>query len=234
MPTHSKRFKKALASVDRQKGYPVDEAIEALLATATAKFDETLEVAVRLGVDPRKADQNVRGAIVLPHGTGKGAKVLVLARDAAKEKEAREAGADLVGNDEFLKQIESGWLDFDKLIATPDMMKDLGKLGKVLGPRGLMPSPKTGSVTFDVKRAVEEAKAGKVEFRVDKAGIVHAGIGRRSFNKDQVRDNLVALMNQINRMKPSTSKGIYLKTIALSSTMGPGVKVDPAEFRVSA
>ena len=234
MPTHSKRFKKALAGVNRQKGYSVDDAIDALLATATAKFDETLEIAVRLGVDPRKADQNVRGAIVLPHGTGKGAKVLVLARDAAKEKEAREAGADLVGNDDFLKQIESGWLDFDKLIATPDMMKDLGKLGKVLGPRGLMPSPKTGSVTFDVKRAVEEAKAGKVEFRVDKAGIVHAGIARRSFKKDQVRDNLVALMNQINRMKPSTSKGIYLKTIALSSTMGPGIKVDPAEFRVAA
>ncbi len=234
MPTHSKRFKNALAAVDRNKGYPVDEAIDTLLATATAKFDETLEVAIRLGVDPRKADQNVRGALVLPHGTGKGARVLVLARDAAKEKEARDAGADLVGNDDYLKQIEGGWLDFDKLIATPDMMKDLGKLGKVLGPRGLMPSPKTGSVTFDVKRAVEEAKAGKVEFRVDKAGIVHAGIGKKSFKREQVRDNFVALMNQINRMKPSTSKGIYLKSIALSSTMGPGVKVDPAEFRVTA
>ncbi len=233
MPRHSKRFNQALAKVDRAKGVPVDAAVETLLATATAKFDETLEVAIRLGVDPRKADQNVRGALVLPHGTGKGARVLVLAR-GEKEKEARDAGADMVGNDDFLKQIEGGWLEFEKLIATPDMMRDLGKLGKILGPRGLMPSPKTGSVTFDVKRAVEEAKAGKVEFRVDKAGIVHAGIGRKSFKKEQVRDNLVALLNLINRMKPSTSKGIYIKSIGLSSTMGPGVKVDPTEFRVTA
>jgi large subunit ribosomal protein L1 len=202
------------------------EAIKAVKACAKAKFDETVDVAVRLGVDPKHADQQVRGTVVLPHGTGKTVRVLVLAK-GEKAKEAEAAGADFAGADEFLAKIKDGWLDFDAIVATPDMMAEVGKLGKVLGPRGLMPNPKTGTVTFDVTKAVKELKAGKIEFRVDKGGNLHIPVGKASFQEDALLANLKAFLAEILRVKPSAAKGAYVKSVTLSTTMGPGIKVDP-------
>lgn len=196
---------------------------------ASAKFDESVDISVRLGVDPRKADQLVRGTVVLPHGTGKSVRVLVIAQ-GEKEAEAKEAGADFVGV-EFVEKIQEGWLDFDVCVATPDLMGKVGPLGRMLGPRGLMPTPKAGTVTFDVARAVSEIKAGKIEFRVDKMGNVHAPIGKASFSEDQLSENLVAFMDQIVRAKPSAAKGTYMKSVTVSSTMGPGVSIDPNLYR---
>jgi large subunit ribosomal protein L1 len=223
----SKNMTAALASVDRTKRYTVDEAVALLKSAAFAKFDESVDVAVRLGVNPKHADQMVRGAIVLPHGTGKSIRVLVFAR-GEKEKEALESGADFAGSDELVAKVQEGFMDFDRVIATPDLMGAVGKLGRVLGPRGLMPNPKVGTVTFDVKTAVREAKAGKVEYRVDKAGIVHCRIGRRSFDQQKLSENAAALLNELMAKKPSTAKGIYLRSITLTSTMGPGIRVDTA------
>lgn len=227
MSAHSKRYTDASGQIDRAKLYAVDEAIELLRNLPAAKFNESVDVAVRLGVDPKHADQMVRGAIVLPHGTGRETRILVFAK-GDKEEEARAAGADFVGGDDLAAKIQNeGWLDFDRVIATPDMMGVVGKLGRVLGPRGLMPNPKLGTVTPDVGRAVAEQKSGKVEYRVDKTGIVHCSIGMRSFESDQLRDNLGALIDAIDRAKPAVSKGTYMKSIALSTTMGPGLWVEP-------
>ena len=217
-------MKAALEKVDREKTYEPTEAVKLAKETAPAKFDETVDVAVRLGVDPRKADQNIRGSVVLPKGTGKKFRVLVFAK-GEKEAEAKEAGAEFVGGEDLVKKIQGGWLDFDRVVATPDMMGQVGKLGKVLGPRGMMPNPKTGSVTFDVKAAIEEIQAGKVEFRVDKSGIVHATLGRVSFSVEDLAENFDALMKTLVKLKPASSKGHYVKGVSLSSTMGPGVKV---------
>src|SRR5262245_44208404 len=229
MAKRSKRYRQAAARIDRSRRYPLDEAIRALIgAEAPAKFDETVELAVRLNVDPRQADQNVRGTVVLPHGTGKVARVLVIAK-GEKEREAKDAGADFVGSDEVIKRIqEENWLDFDRVIATPDMMGQVGRIGKILGPRGLMPNPKVGTVTFDVAKAVSEVKAGKVDYRVDKAGVVHARIGKASFGEEKLLDNAHALLEAIIRSKPASAKGNYIKSVAVSSTMGPGVRVDTA------
>ena len=215
----------ALAKVDRSKRFTVDQAVTLVKNSAFAKFDESVDIAVRLGVNPKHADQMVRGAIVLPHGTGKSIRVLVFAR-GEKEKEALDAGADVAGGDELAQRVIDGFLDFDRVIATPDMMGAVGKLGRVLGPRGLMPNPKVGTVTFDLKNAVREAKAGKVEYRVDKAGVVHCRIGRKSFDKTKLAENAHALISELLQKKPSTAKGIYLRSITLSSTMGLGVRVD--------
>ena len=221
-----KKFREAAKNIDRDKRYALEEAIKIVSGNKVAKFDETVELAVRLGVDPRQADQNVRGTVVLPHGTGKTERVLVIAK-GEKEREAKDAGADFVGGDEIVKKIqEENWLDFDRVIATPDMMGQVGRIGKILGPRGLMPNPKVGTVTFDVAKAVSEVKAGKVDYRVDKAGVVHARIGKISFGEQKLLDNAHALMAAIVRAKPSSSKGIYVKSVALSSTMGPGVRID--------
>ena len=230
MAKHGKRYIEAKKKIERGKAYPIEEAIKLVLDTATAKFDETVEVAVNLGVDPRHADQMVRGSVVLPHGTGKQVKVLVFAQ-GEKEKEAKAAGADYVGGEEFIKKIEEGWLEFDKVVATPDMMSKVAKLGRILGPRGLMPSAKTGTVTFDVTKAVKELKGGKIDFKVDKGGVIHAPIGKVSFGSDKLLDNFKALMETIIRLKPASAKGTYIKGITLSSTMGPGVKVDTASVR---
>ncbi len=220
----------AKAKVDRSKRYSFDDGIALALELARAKFDESVDVAVKLGVDPRHADQMVRGAVVLPHGTGKELRVLVFAK-GEKETEAKEAGADFVGNDDLIAKIQEGWLEFDKAVATPDMMGQVGKLGRVLGPRGLMPNAKVGTVTFDVAKAVKELKAGKVDFRVERAGIVHTPIGRVSFGAEKIKENLAAFMETIMRLKPASAKGAYIKGIALSTTMGPGIKLDPAEVR---
>ena len=217
-------MKAALEKVDREKTYEPTEAVKLAKETAPAKFDETVDIAVRLGVDPRKADQNIRGSVVLPKGTGKKFRVLVFAK-GEKEAEAKKAGAEFVGGEDLVKKIQGGWLDFDRVVATPDMMGQVGKLGKVLGPRGMMPNPKTGSVTFDVKAAIEEIQAGKVEFRVDKSGIVHATLGRVSFSVEDLAENFDALMTTLMKLKPASSKGHYVKGVSLSSTMGPGVKV---------
>ena len=217
-------MKAALEKVDREKTYEPTEAVKLAKETAPAKFDETVDLAVRLGVDPRKADQNIRGSVVLPKGTGKKFRVLVFAK-GEKEAEAKKAGAEFVGGEDLVKKIQGGWLDFDRVVATPDMMGQVGKLGKVLGPRGMMPNPKTGSVTFDVKAAIEEIQAGKVEFRVDKSGIVHATLGRVSFSVEDLAENFDALMTTLVKLKPASSKGHYVKGVSLSSTMGPGVKV---------
>jgi len=221
----TKNMTSASAKVDRAKRHTVDEAVAALKSAAFAKFDESVDVAVRLGVNPKHADQMVRGAIVLPHGTGKTVRVLVFAR-GEKEKEALEAGADVAGSDELVTRVNEGFMDFDRVIATPDLMGAVGKLGRVLGPRGLMPNPKVGTVTFDVKTAVREAKAGKVEYRVDKAGIVHCRIGRKSFDQKQLSENAMALLKELVAKKPSTAKGTYLRSITLTSTMGPGIRID--------
>jgi large subunit ribosomal protein L1 len=230
MSSVAKKQISAREKVDRSQKYSFTEGLEAVLETSYAKFDESVDVAVRLGVDPRHADQMVRGTCVLPHGTGKTLRVLAFAK-AEKEKEARDAGADYVGGEELAKKIQEGWLEFDKAVATPDMMGVVGKLGKILGPRGMMPNPKVGTVTFDIGKAVSELKGGKVEFRVEKAGIVHCPIGRVSFGPDKLAENLKALMESIIRLKPSASKGVYLRGIALSTTMGPGLKLDPQEMR---
>ena len=227
MAHRSKGYRAAEVKIDRQKLYSLPEAVSLVQETKRAKFDETIEIAVRIGVDPRKADQNVRGTVVLPHGTGKAVRVAVFAK-GEKAKEAEEAGADVVGAEDLAKRIsEEGWLEFDKTIATPDMMPVVGRLGKVLGPRGLMPNPKVGTVTMDVKRAVEELKGGKVEFRVDKAGNVHVPVGKTSFSQQQLVDNAQSLLDSIVRAKPSTAKGTYLLRVAVSSTMGPGVRIEP-------
>ncbi len=233
MAGHGKRFRAALALVDRNRRYPLEQAVRLAVETAQAKFDETVELAVCLGVDPRQADQNVRGTVVLPHGTGKSVRVLVFAK-GEKEREARDAGADYVGGEDVVKQITEGWLDFDKAVATPDMMGLVGRIGKILGPRGLMPNPKVGTVTFDVGKAVSELKAGKVEYRVEKAGIVHVPIGKKSFGADKLIDNARALLNSLLRAKPPAAKGNYLKSISVCATMGPGVKIDPLAVRAAA
>ena len=225
MRTQSKRLNAARTQVDRLRAYPVLAAFELVKQTASTKFNETVDVAVNLGVDPRHADQMVRGAVVLPHGTGKTIRVAVFAK-GEKEREAREAGADIVGGDELAQRIQEGFMDFDATIATPDMMGVVGRLGRVLGPRGLMPNPKVGTVTFDVAQAVRDMKAGRVEFRVEKAGILHAPLGKASFTAEQLADNFAALIETLNRLKPATAKGNYMRRITVSSTMGPGVRVE--------
>jgi large subunit ribosomal protein L1 len=230
MGKRGKKLTQAREKIDRNRKYELEEAIRFVTETSHARFDETLDIAIRLGVNPRKADQMVRGTVVLPHGTGKTSRVVVLAK-GEKAKEAEDAGADFVGAEDLIEKIQGGWLEFDNAVATPDMMGQVGKLGKILGPRGLMPNPKVGTVTFDVARAVTEIKGGKVEFRVEKAGIVHAPLGRMSFGVDKLIENARALLDVVMRAKPPTSKGVYLKGIALSSTMGPGIKVDPLQVR---
>jgi large subunit ribosomal protein L1 len=227
MPKRGKKYLESKKSVDSQKRYEFAEAVESAIKSSFAKFDETIDVAVRLGVDPRHADQMVRGTVVLPNGLGKEVKVLVFAK-GEKESEAKEAGADFVGSDDLVEKIQGGWFGFDKAIATPDMMGSVGKIGKLLGPRGLMPNAKTGTVTFDVAKAVQELKAGKIDFRVEKAGIVHAPMGKVSFGVEKIIQNLTAFLETIMRLKPSSSKGTYLKAIAISTTMGPGFKIDTA------
>ena len=220
----SKRFAEAKKLVDKTKAYDVTEAVELIKKTSTTKFDASVDVAMRLGVDPRKADQQIRGAMVLPHGTGKDQTVLVFAK-GDKAKEALDAGANYAGDAEYIEKVTGGWMDFDVVVATPDMMAEVGKLGRVLGPRGLMPNPKTGTVTMDVKKAVEEIKAGKVEYRVDKAGNVHVPIGKVSFEAEKLIDNLKAIYDTLQKAKPSAAKGTYMKNVAISSTMGPGIRV---------
>jgi large subunit ribosomal protein L1 len=230
----SKRFRQAAARVDRARAYPIVEAVALLKELPGAAFDETVELAINLGVDPRQADQMVRGAVVLPHGLGKSARVLVFAK-GEKEHEARSAGADFVGAEDLAQKIQNeNWLDFDRVIATPDMMGVVGRLGRILGPRGIMPNPKLGTVTLDLATAVREQKAGKVEYRVDKAGIVHAPVGKRSFSEAQLVANASALIDVVARAKPASSKGTYLKKITLSSTMGPGIRIDPASVSSAA
>jgi large subunit ribosomal protein L1 len=230
MAHRGKKYLAALGRVDRDKRHELEEGVKLLLETHYVKFDESVDLAVRLGVDPKKADQMVRGTVVLPHGTGKKVRVLVFAK-GQKEKEAQEAGAEYVGAEELVEKITKGWLDFDKAIATPDMMGLVSKLGKILGPRGLMPNPKVGTVTFDLEKAIKEIKAGKVEFKVEKAGIIHVPVGKVSFGFERLLENVKTLLEVIIRAKPPTSKGIYLKKIALSTTMGPGIKVDPFSVR---
>ena len=226
MATHGKKYRAAFEKVDRAKRYSFQEAVQLALATHYTKNDQGLDIAVRLGVDPRHADQMVRGTVVLPHGVGKSVRVLVFAK-GEKEKEALEAGADFAGADEFIDKVQKGWMDFDKAIATPDMMTAVSKLGRILGPRGMMPNAKLGTVTFDVAKAVKEIKAGKIDFKVEKAGIVHAPMGKVSFGEQKLLANISAFMETIMRLKPPSSKGTYVKTIAISTTMGPGIKVDP-------
>jgi large subunit ribosomal protein L1 len=226
MPKRGKKYTESRSNVDSQKRHDVAEAIESAIKSSYAKFDETIDMAVRLGVDPRHADQMVRGTVVLPNGLGKEVKVLVFAK-GEKETEAKEAGADFVGNDDIVKKIQDGWFGFDKAVATPDMMGTVGKIGKLLGPRGLMPNAKTGTVTTDVDKAVQELKAGKIDFRVEKTGIVHAPMGKVSFGVEKIVENISAFLETIIRLKPASSKGAYLKTIAVSTTMGPGIKIDP-------
>ena len=230
MSDRGKKYKKAVDQVDRTKRYPLEEAIQLAISSSFTRFDETVDLAVRLGVDPRHADQMVRGAVVLPNGTGKTTRVLVFAK-GEKEREALEAGADFVGAEEIVEKIKAGWTDFDKAVATPDLMGQVGKIGKILGPRGLMPNVKVGTVTFDVAKAVNELKGGKVEFRVDRAGVVHAPVGKVSFGAEKILQNLAAFMDTLVRLKPTTSKGTYMKGIHLSTTMGPGVPVDPADVK---
>lgn len=230
MSTRGKRYLQSREKIDRTNRYDLDEGLKLLKETGRAKFDESVDMAIRLGVNPKHADQMIRGTLVLPHGVGKTVKILVFAK-GEKEKEAREAGADMVGAEDLVEKISGGWTDFDKAIATPDLMGMVGKLGKILGPRGLMPNPKVGTVTFDVGRAVKELKAGRVEFKVDKTGIVHTTVGKISFDAEKLKENVLALMDVIVRAKPASSKGTYLKSVAISTTMGPGVKLDPNTLR---
>lgn len=230
MSNRGKKYIEARQKIEVGKRYPVQEAIELVVGSARAKFDETVETAIRLGVNPAHADQMVRGSVVLPHGLGKTVRVLVFAK-GEKEKEALDAGADVVGSDDVVEKIKGGWLDFDRVVATPDMMGSVGKLGKILGPRGLMPNPKVGTVTFDVGKAVQELKAGKVEFRVEKAGIVHCPIGKASFGAEKLTENFIALLEMVIKLKPASSKGLYIRSVALSTVMGPGIKVDPLAIR---
>jgi large subunit ribosomal protein L1 len=234
MPAHSKRYRAGFESIDRSRLYELAEAVELLKSCPGTKFDESVDIALNLGVDPKHADQMVRGAIVLPHGTGRSVRVLVFAK-GDKEQEAREAGADYVGGDELAKKIqEEGWLDFDRVVAAPDMMSVVGRLGRVLGPRGLMPNPKLGTVTPDVARAVSESKGGKVEFRVDKNGIIHVSIGRKSFEAVKILENATAIIDAVVKARPAVAKGTYLKKIAISTTMGPGIRVDPSSVQKAA
>jgi large subunit ribosomal protein L1 len=224
MAKRGKKYQEAAKLIDKNKAYEPAEAFELVKKAATAKFDETVEAAFRLGVDPKRADQQIRGAVVLPHGTGKVQRVLVFAK-GEKAKEAEAAGADYVGDADLIAKIQGGWFEFDVVVATPDMMGEVGKLGRVLGPKGLMPNPKTGTVTFDVAKAVKEIKAGKIEYRVDKAGNIHAPIGKVSFETEKLVENLNALAEALNRAKPAAAKGVYMKNVSVSSTMGPGVRV---------
>ncbi len=230
MAKRGKRYREAAAKVDRNRRYPFTEAVELALQTASSKFDETLDAAVALGVNPRHADQMVRGAVVLPHGLGKTVRVLVFAK-GEKEMEALEAGADYAGAEDLIERIKGGWLEFDKAVATPDIMGQVGKIGKILGPRGLMPNVKVGTVTFEVAKAVNELKGGKVEFRVDRAGVIHAPVGKASFGADKLLQNLASLMEALVRLKPATSKGAYMKGIHVSTTMGPGIPVDSSDVK---
>jgi large subunit ribosomal protein L1 len=227
MPKRGKKYIESQKKISVGSSIDFDEAVKMTLESSYAKFDETVDVVVRLGVDPRHADQMVRGTVILPNGTGKEVKILVFAK-GEKEQEALDAGADFVGNDDLVEKIKEGWFGFDKAIATPDMMGTVGKIGKMLGPRGLMPNAKTGTVTFEIARAVNELKAGKIDFRVEKAGIVHAPVGKVSFGVEKITQNIAAFLETIVRLKPASSKGIYLRGISLSTTMGPGVKVDTA------
>ena len=227
MATQGKRYKKSAENIDAKKMYSIEQAVEVISKFQKAKFDETIDIAVRLGVDPKHADQMVRGSTMLPNGTGKSVRVAVIAK-AEKEAEAKAAGADHFGSDDLIDKIKEGWFEFDKLIATPDMMSKVGKIGTVLGPRGLMPNPKTGTVTTDVAKTVKEIKAGRVEYKVDKAGIVHTIVGKLSFDSKKLQENMSTLMESIVKAKPSTAKGVYIKSITLSSTMGPAVSIDPS------
>ncbi len=233
MASHGKKYREVKTKIDTGKKYSLDEAITTVIATHYAKFDESVDVAMVMGLDPRKADQNVRGSVVLPHGTGRTQRVLVIAK-GEKAREAEEAGADYIGAEDAIERIQSGWLEFDKVVSTPDMMSMVGRIGKILGPRGMMPNAKTGTITFEVARAVRDIKAGKVDFRVDRGGVIHAPLGRVSFGQDKIRENFMAFADAVLRLKPATSKGAYVRGVALSTTMGPGVKVDPAEVRGSA
>jgi large subunit ribosomal protein L1 len=230
MANRGKKYLEAKGKIDPNKRCELEEGVKLLLETTYTKFDEGVDLAVRLGVDPKKPDQMVRGTVVLPHGTGKKVRVLVFAK-GQKEKEALDAGANVVGGEDLVEKISKGWLEFDKAVATPDMMGLVSKLGKILGPRGLMPNPKVGTVTFDLERAIKEIKAGKVEFRVEKAGIVHVPVGKVSFGFDRLLENIKTILEMILRAKPPTSKGIYLRSIGLSTTMGPGIKIDPLVVR---
>ena len=225
MGKSGKRYRASKSKVDALTKLPVDQAVKLAVETATAKFDENIDVAIRLGIDPKQSDQQVRGAVSLPHGLGKNVRVIVFAK-GPKENEAKEAGADFVGADDLVDKINGGWLDFDKAIATPDMMGTVSKVAKILGPRGLMPNPKVGTVTMNVGETVKAEKRGKLDFRVDKAGIIHAGIGKRSMGADKLKDNFMALLGAVVKAKPASSKGIYLQGITVSSTMGPGVRID--------
>ncbi len=227
MATKGKKYRGTLDKIDRTKKYTLPEAVQLVVDCSFAKFDETVDIAVRLGVDPRHADQMVRGTVVLPHGVGKPVRVLVFAK-GDKEKEALESGADYAGSDEYVEKIQGGWLEFDKAIATPDIMTVVSKLGRILGPRGMMPNAKLGTVTFDVAKAVKDVKAGKIDFKAEKAGIVHAPMGKVSFGKEKLLGNIAAFMDTILRLKPPSSKGSYLRSIAISTTIGPGIEVDPA------
>jgi large subunit ribosomal protein L1 len=230
MANRGKKYLEAAKKVEREKTYSLTDAAELLKETGTAKFDETADIAIKLGVDPRKADQMVRGTVLLPHGTGKEVKILVFAK-GEKEQEARDAGADFVGADDMVEKVKGGWLDFDKAVATPDMMGVVGKVARVLGPRGLMPNPKVGTVTFDLKETIGDLKKGKVEFKTEKGGILHVPVGRVSFDKEKLCENIQALLDTVNKLKPLSSKGQYFKNVVLSSTMGPGIKIDVAAVK---
>ncbi|MCD6353023.1 MAG: 50S ribosomal protein L1 [Proteobacteria bacterium] len=230
MGRRAKNYLKISEKIDRFKQYDLEEALKIITTNAFGKFDETVEMAVRLGVDPRKADQMVRGTVQLPHGTGKEVRVLVFAK-GEKEKEAKEAGADFVGEEDYIEKIKGGWFEFDRVVATPDLMSSVGKIGKLLGPRGLMPNPKSGTVTFNINDTVKELKAGKIEFKVDKTGNLHASVGKISFEMEKLKANILALSDVILKLKPPTSRGIYLKSITLSATHGPGVKIDLVSVR---
>ncbi|MFC1888146.1 50S ribosomal protein L1 [Thermodesulfobacteriota bacterium] len=230
MPKRGKKYLEAGKKVERETKYALKEGVDLVCETKCAKFDETIDLAIRLGVDPRRADQMVRGMVALPNGTGKEVSILVFAK-GEKEKEATDAGADYVGADDLVEKIKGGWLEFDKTVATPDMMSVVGKIGKILGPRGLMPNPKVGTVTFDVGRVVKELKAGKVEFKVDKVGNIHLPVGKASFGSQKLAENILSAMDVVIKAKPSSSKGVYLKNIAISTTMGPGIKIDPIDIR---
>ena len=230
MPRHGKKYRKVLEGVDRAQLRSVEDAVKGSIESSFAKFDETVDVALALGVDPKHSDQMVRGAVALPHGLGKTVRIAVFCK-GDKEAEAKQAGADVVGAEDLVEKIKEGWMDFDAVVATPDVMALVGQIGRQLGPRGLMPNAKTGTVTFDVAAAVQEIKAGRVEFKVDKAGVLHAPLGKVSFGPEKILDNLKALLNSVNRLKPSAAKGAYMKSMAVSTTMGVGFKVDPSELK---
>jgi len=230
MPKHGKKYRKSIEGVDLTERFPVEQGVKLALQASFAKFDETVDVAMNLGVQPKYSDQMVRGAVTLPHGLGKTVRVAVFCK-GDKEAEAKEAGADIVGGDDLVEQVKNGFLDFDKAIATPDMMAKVGQIGRILGPRGLMPNAKTGTVTFDLASAVREMKAGRVEFKVDKAGVLHAPLGKVSFGSEKILDNFRSLVDTVVRLKPSSAKGTYLRSVAVATTMGPGIKLDPVDVR---